>query len=208
MKTLPTNITTALLLLFAGLLAGLALGWRIYHPVPGQIETPAAAIHQPDGSVALARQPTANPVPAQLIPPGTHVERVVQVTVKPRQRARQSTTALPPTHAGPDDSVASNPATDGALDAPPCPPVTVDLSLVRGKDGSRVVASSPDGDVVGGLDVPAQPLLRDRQPRWAVSFIHSTDHRNGGQLQYQRGPFVIGAGAQPGTTFVSAGIRF
>lgn len=35
MKTLPTNITTSLLLLFAGLLAGLALGWRIYHPVPG-----------------------------------------------------------------------------------------------------------------------------------------------------------------------------
>ena len=39
------------------------------------------------------------------------------------------------------------------------PPVTVDLSLVREKDGSkRVVASSPDGAIVSGLDIPIETL--------------------------------------------------
>lgn len=38
--------------------------------------------------------------------------------------------------------------------------VTVDMSLVRESDGGRrVIASSADGQVVGGLDVPVEPAL-------------------------------------------------
>ena len=41
-----------------------------------------------------------------------------------------------------------------AADCPEPEAITIDLSLVRDKTGRRVVASSPDGQVVGGLDIP------------------------------------------------------
>lgn len=40
-----------------------------------------------------------------------------------------------------------------------CDPVTVDLTLYEdGKGGKRVVASSPDGTVIDGVDIPATDL--------------------------------------------------
>jgi len=38
-----------------------------------------------------------------------------------------------------------------------CPPLRLDLSLVQVDGGRRVVASSPDGEVIEALDVPMAP---------------------------------------------------
>lgn len=59
-------------------------------------------------------------------------------------------------------------------------PVHVDLSLVREEDGGRrVIASSPDGEIVGGLDIPVETLPPERKGRsWAAGLnldpIHQT----------------------------------
>lgn len=111
-------------------------------------EPPAPAVHMADGSLLLERtaaQPIAKP-PHQL-PKGSRVERRMQITAKPKDAPRVS--------AG------------GQLESAP---VTVDMSLVRMSDDTRrVIASSPDGEIVGGLDIPAEPAPEPPEPkRWAV----------------------------------------
>ena len=56
-----------------------------------------------------------------------------------------------------------------------CPVCTVDLTLVRMPDETRrVIASSPTGTVLGGLDVPIAPLNVERDHPWAAGISRGT----------------------------------
>lgn len=139
----PARAAVAALLLGAALLLS-----RCRTDAPPQPEPAAPAALQADGSLLLERtapQHTAKP-PHQL-PKGSRLERRMQITAKPK--------AAPVVSAG------------GQLESAP---VTVDLSLVRLSDDTRrVVASSPDGEIVGGLDIPGEPGPQAPEPkRWAV----------------------------------------
>lgn len=112
--------------------------------------TPSPAQSQPDGSVIAAREPHAAPGKApHMIPRGAVEERRVSVTVQPR--AKQPASA-----SGESDQTVTP------------PPVQVDLSLVRMDGGRRVIASSPDGDVVGALDVPIEAAALPASRPWAA----------------------------------------
>jgi len=116
---------------------------------------PSAAVTQADGSVVLEKAPDPKHKPAHAIPKGGKVERDVKVTVNP--------------DAPPVD-------TDGDGDIE-CPPVTVNLSLVRLPDKTkRVVASSPDGEIVGeSLDIPVEDAIPPPIPKlWAAGAAYST----------------------------------
>lgn len=80
--------------------------------------------------------------------------------------------------------------------AEPCPPVTADLSLVRFNDGSaRVVASSPDGEVVGGLDVPLPrpySAIDRAPPKWAAGLTYAGDRAWGVLLHRDLWRFRVG----------------
>lgn len=57
---------------------------------------------------------------------------------------------------------------------------TVDMSLIREKDGSkRVIASSPDGEIVGGLDIPIETLTYKSRV-WAAGISVDPVHQVGG----------------------------
>ena len=57
-----------------------------------------------------------------------------------------------------------------------CPLCRVDLTLVRmPDDGLRVVASSPTGTVVAGLDVPIVPLSITKKRLWGVGGSRGTN---------------------------------
>lgn len=133
---------------------GVAVGWWWAQPDGRQAETPELPQRQSDNSLILERRPDPAARPRQRIPPGAKVERLAQVTVQPD---------APP------------PSADK-----PCPPVTVDLSLIREPDGAhRVLASSPDGQVVGGIDVPVAPV--PATPRqWAAGLSWSPITRTSG----------------------------
>lgn len=119
-----------------------AVGYWLGQPKPVQ-ESAAPEQHQADGSVMLERRPDVDARPKQQIPRKAKVERVAQVVVQP-------------------DAIAEA--------GQPCPPVTVDMTLIREPDGMRrVLASSPDGRVVGGLDVPVETAAPPPEPkRWAA----------------------------------------
>lgn len=62
-----------------------------------------------------------------------------------------------------------------------CPICIVDLTLVRMPDDTRrVVASSPTGTILGGLDVPLVPLNIDKDRPWAAGISRGTSTESWG----------------------------
>lgn len=54
-------------------------------------------------------------------------------------------------------------------------PVTVDWSLLKLTDNTRrIVASSPDGEVIGGVDVPVDSPIADEPNKWAIGVAGSS----------------------------------
>jgi hypothetical protein len=70
-----------------------------------------------------------------------------------------------------------------------CPVCVVDLSLVRLPDDTRrVIASSPTGDVIAGLDVPVAPIQAYK--KWLAGALYNG--RWGGLVGRNIGPLMIG----------------
>ncbi len=163
---------------------GLTGGWWIYRPNPSHIETPAIAVRQNDGSLVLERTTDKNAIKMPLLPAGTKPVRVTTVQIRPTQPE----TALESTR-------------------PVCPDVHVNLTTVEDKAGNRrVVASSPDGTVVGGVDVPLVEVPGEvKKHPWAAGGYYSPLNRGfGGFIQRDVGPFVVGGS---GGVYRSAGAR-
>ena len=185
----PLILTIAGTALIAGLL-GYGLGWKVSQPTPGKLDPPAQKIKQADGSVVLARQPDPAAKPKQVLPRGAKVERVVSVEVMPRT-------------SGPSPEGKESPR-----------PVTVDLTLVRMPDQTRrVIASSPDGEIVGGLDVPVEAPPVPRVPKWSVSALAGFDTHQmrpvyGAKISRSAGAFVFEGGFIGQTAFVGLGARW
>lgn len=163
-----------LMLVVALGVAGYWAAWRYWQPaeVP---ERPAAAVRQADGSLVLEKRQPGEAKPAQKVPRGTVPVRLVQVKVAPVHNP-----------IAPQEATAEAPAD--------CPPVTVDLTLVREEDGAqRVIASSPDGEVLSGLDVPLVPLQVAPARPWAAGISYDlADRRVGGWVDHDTGPFRVG----------------
>lgn len=168
---MKTNIA----LVAGGLVAGLLCGWWLRSPVRLH-EPPAPSVRQADGSLVVERvDPATQPQkPPHALPKGSVEERRVSVVVQPRRGVVSKMETGGSSEAA--RLVASNRSDllsqpGKMVDSCDCPPVQVDLSLVRMPDKTRrVVASSPDGQVVSGIDVPVElapshgfrggPLLR------------------------------------------------
>jgi hypothetical protein len=67
-----------------GFVGGLALGWVVWASKP-TTEGPAPAVHQPDASVVLQRDPTPPPPAPHVIPKGSREERRISVTIQPAE---------------------------------------------------------------------------------------------------------------------------
>lgn len=142
--------------IIALIVLGIALGGYIYRPEPPKPETYAPAEVQKDRSQILERKPQANAKPAHKVPKGAKVERVVKLEV--RSKPVNAPSAL---RAGAGEA---EPPAD--ID---CPPVQVDLSLVRLPDESRrVIASSPNGEILTGVDIPVESAAPDKGYDWLV----------------------------------------
>ena len=77
----------AAVLIFVG---GMGLGWKLRSPKPVRPEPPEARVIQSDNSQILPRRADTEAKPAQLVPKGAKVERLVQLVVQPNQPAAPS----------------------------------------------------------------------------------------------------------------------
>lgn len=134
-------------------------------PVP-EVITAAPQVQQADGSLELRRAPDPHPAPPpHIIPKGFHEERREQLTIAPAPAAAASG----------------------------CPPVHVALSVVSDDRQHRVIASSPDGQVVDAVDIPIQPALMPPPPKpWAAGLSYDTRHAVGIWVDRDVGRLVIG----------------
>lgn len=180
---------------------GLGLGWKFFRPETPKPETYAVAEVQEDGSKVLERKPQANAKPAHKVPKGAKVERVVKIEV--RSRPVNAPSALQ-TGAGETEPPA-------AID---CPTVQVDLSLVRLPDESRrVIASSPNGEILTGVDIPVESARPYKELKWAAGLTaNPIDRTLGAFIDRDLGPFRLGGELnqiKDGFDFrLKAGVRF
>lgn len=166
-------------LLFFALAAGFGWWLRGAHDRDRVvIEASAPAVRQADQSLILERKPDANASAPMVIPAGAKVERLAQVIVKPK----------PVPASAPDHPERILGMVDG------CPPVTVDLALIRQPDQSRrVIASSPDGVIVGGVDIPVEPVrIIPDPPKWAAGASYSDQRKASIWIDRDLGRLVVG----------------
>lgn len=190
-------------LIIIAFVAGAALAslvnWKLWHKDP-VIETYATEERQMDGSAILERKPDAAAKPVHQIPKGAKVERVVKLEVK----ATTTETVSEDT----DSAGAARPIID-------CPPVQVDLSLVKLPDETRrVIASSTNGEIVAGVDIPVEAARQAKEPKWAAGLTMSPIGRGyGAFVDRDFGPFRVGAEINQSEAYgfdfrVKAGLRF
>ena len=164
------------------ILIGLAIGWKFFAPDLPKPEIYAPLSVQDDGSKVLERKHQHDAKPAHKIPDGAKVERIVKIEVR----------SLP------EKAPSASQEGSGLTDAPSkadCPPVKVDLSLVRLPDESRrVIASSSNGEIVGGVDIPVESARVYKELKWAAGVtVNPLDSTLGGFLDRDLGPFRLGA---------------
>ena len=154
------------LALLLGLLSGVFVGWHL-HPSPVPVAEdlrPAVARRQPDGSLIATRAA----VPA---PPSKPPHALPRGS---REERRIAVTVQPRRE--------------------DCPPVSLDLSLLQIDGGRRVLASSPDGEVIQALDLPLGAAFVNPPPRaWAAgASLDAGREQPGLWLERDLGRFRVG----------------
>jgi len=152
--------------LVVALTTGLGMGWALWRPKT-IVEMPAPSIRQEDGSLVLEKKPDPSAKPAQIVPRNAVVERIVRVAVQPRGVSGAEIPIIP-------GSSGMELPLLRSLQLPQR--VRVDLTLYRLPDGlRRVVASSPDGEIIEGasVDIPVE----DAKPapkvlKWCAGFVY------------------------------------
>ena len=180
-----------------GIVIGLFIGHSLYYK-PVVKEGPAFAVTQRDGSQILKRDPDPKAKPAQEIPKGATVERIVKVIVRSK----------------PVEPSTAPSASEPIAVAADCPPVNLDLSLVRMPDETRrVIVSSQNGDILDGIDIPveaAKPVSDEK--KWSIGAIYYSNKAYSARVERDLGPTRLsfdllksGADIVPG---VGVAIRF
>lgn len=139
------------IVLVALLAVGIIAGsWLAFGTPDPVVEAPSVAIRSDDGALTLAREITTPTAKPAHKVPGT---AKVERIVQAR---------LKPT-------------------ASPADVLTVDLTLWRQGDGAkRVTVSSPDGEIVGGIDVPVETSAQPPAFTWSAGISLDPFHQTAG----------------------------
>lgn len=197
-----------------GVAVGLGVGWKLWitHPAPVMAQP---AIPLPKGGQILPVQPSTakeaeRAVPIEGLPKGATVERRTQVKLLPHlPTIPTGDQEIPGSGTKPGDPVMRR-------------PITVNLALLKMPDGhERVAVSSPDADVVGGMDLPVVPEHTAKELKWlAGASYNPSDRTYGAFVMRTIGPVVVGVEvnqvkapiiAGGGTTLdgrITVGVRF
>lgn len=162
--------------------AGGALWHYTRPPVPiPEVLVAAPEQKQDDGSTVVRRAPDPHPAPPpHVIPKGFHEESREQLTVAPSPAAAASG----------------------------CPPVRIALSVVSDDHQHRVVASSPDGQIVDAVDIPiVAPLVMPPPLKWAAGLSYSTQRETGVWLERDIGRLRLGVEVAKGAGSPRAEVR-
>lgn len=191
---------------------GLGLGALLWYPREHAApETPQPQVRQSDSSLILGRVPDASAKAPAAIPNGQKLERIDKVVVD-----RGQPLIVHDTIRVPADSGVAPARIVVKVDTVTCPPVEVDLTTTLLKDGShRVIASSPNGHIFSGVDVPVLTVTPPRVLRWVAGVAKNTlDASYSAFVQRDLGPLVVYGdvapkqGLAPARLALGLGLRF
>lgn len=174
-------IALTIVFLLGGLVGALFYREFLAAEVVAVHEGSAPPISMADDSEVLTRDPSAKlDTPAPIRPPQHTVVRTAEVTVKP------PAVQLPERRVG--DVICPAERIE-------CPPVDVRFDLLRGPDGGyRVQVSAPDAEILGGVDVPREPVYALRKRPNSVTLLGGEDLRGAVYLR-EHGRLAFGGGA-------------
>jgi hypothetical protein len=186
-------VTAILIAVFAGLISGYCIGWKVYDRAPASAEGYSAPSTNKDGSITLERKPDSLKAPETAIPAGDKPVRMIKIRVRDTVRVV--------IHVRDTDVV-----------CPPCDEIPLDFTISTGNDGDHVTARGPDGVVITGTDIPITGKMVKPHP-WRVGAALDPFNRRGGVVVCRDiGPLFIGAagvyGIGGGGGLVMAGVRF
>lgn len=172
--------------LVACFVAGFLLCAWLHRPAPPVSEPAAPAQQLPSGALVVERDPAAQ-APQTIVQAarelGGKLERAASITIEP-------TPAPETVQPAPAPETATAPASGCS-----CPAVTLDLGLVRMPDRTRrVVATSRDGRILGGIDIPLEQARREA--RWsAMAYYLPTEKTGAVTLERELWRSRVGLGA-------------
>lgn len=169
--------------------ATLTGAWYLWSPKPAPPETNKPAVVQADGSVIVARVPDADAKPKAVIPHAAKVERIVRLTLKaknPLSEVSGSVEVIERQESAKSVDMAKSIISPSAILVSDekvkqeCPPVNLELALVRLPDDTRRVIASTDGEILSALDIPVESAAAPPEPKKnAAGITGSTDERVG-----------------------------
>ena len=196
-STYRSHIIVGLSCLVAGILIGLALGWKLYKP-DMIMEAPAPEQRLEELNVVVLQRlpenvapPISNEIQKAAKKVSGKLERVQTVTLQPKPKA-------------------------GTPEGCECEEIKVEVGTVDTGDGKRAVVHTDDATVIGGTDIPLEPYQAERKFNWEVGAIVPLENPKGVGPYVSRkvGPFSVGLQAtQPSqeegwTAMATVGIRF
>ena len=156
----------------------LVLGWLACHAYEKPVVVPVIAhgqVRQEDGSLLAARS-AAPLAPQQGLPPGDKVQATAQIHLAARQPVPLAQSGQPP---------APRALLDQCQRLLSCPALTVDETLVQGRNGQQdLLVSTPGGLVQGAVLAPVLPLVGAPEHPWSVG------------VSYGRGGWGLAAGRE------------
>ena len=151
---------------------------------------------------------------------GFSVSRPKTITEKPLPAARQVDGSLilerkPDPKAKPKQVIPKGAKVERIIQSEihlnhPTETLKLDLTLVSLSDGSkRVIASSPDGTVTGGLDIPVSQIVIPSSTPWSAGVAYNPQQKKyGGFVAYRKGAFIATTVVIGGNIIVGAGFNF
>lgn len=180
------------LTLLIGILIGIGIGWKLYHPEP-IIESYKPEVRTSNGTVALERKaelPPPEPIKVAAKEVGGELKRAGTVVLQPK------------------------PTEDSSPECK-CEEITLDFGTVDQGDGERVIFHTEDAEILGGVDSPQVPYMKYDEPKWDVGVMIPFDNPKGigPAVSKKMGAFKVGiAAAKPRqggwTAFATVQISF
>jgi len=189
--TMQIKLILAAILLSMSCLSGIYIGYKMFNNKPEVVyQHSAGEVVINSTTKLLAKHPDKDAKADMPLPKGATLERVVKFSVKQKVKPVQEGTQTPNVE-GKVGGVSGETPLDEL-----CPPIDISLALILDRDKQqRVEAYSPNGDIVGGIDIPVREavVLQQQPKKWAVGVSYNTLEAKGLWVERDVGRIRLGA---------------
>lgn len=193
--TLQIKLILAAILLCMSCLSGIYIGYKMFNSKPEIVyQHSAGEVVINDSTKLLAKQPDKDAKADMPLPKGATLERVVKFSVKQKVKPVQEGDSSQSTESRNVEGKVGGKNSETSLDEL-CPPIDISLALILDKDKQqRVEAYSPNGDIVGGIDIPVRDITIPKETKkWAIGMSYNTLEVKGLWIERDVGRIRLGA---------------